>query len=269
VYPDRHWVMYTSNTFSPQGYLLELRHRNQDDPEQLITWRHDERGRSLEREQASETRKLFSYRYDALGRLDSVVLHSAQGGERVVESLQDAADGTKTRILYLIAGRAGESMLDSSSDTTVIMTVFDADDRRIRKVLYDQDDRVIRRLAFRYDERGLLLEEGELVGGSIRGDFRRVYDTLGRRIEADSWRGDGLGGDRRTFTYNERGDIAQEVIEQSSGILGEEIGLQTHTRRFTYRYDDFENWVERTRETIPQTGEARLSMVDRRELTYY
>ena len=131
------------------------------------------------------------------------------------------------------------------------------------------DDRVIRRVAFRYDARGLLLEEGELVGGSIRDDFRNVYryDASERQIEADRRWGD-LGRGRRTFAYNDRGDIVQEIIEQNTGLMMEDTGSQAWTERFAYQYDDG-NWIERTTETILHTGEARLSMIERRELTYY
>lgn len=132
---------------------------------------YDERGRILEKEQFGEepeAHQLFSYRYDPLGRLDRVILRSAQEGERVFESVLYAADGTKTETFYptplddtkrKTTGVCAESMLHLSIDAVVIMTVLDANDRPIRKVLYDDDDRVIRRVAFRYDACGMLLEE--------------------------------------------------------------------------------------------------------------
>src|ERR1035441_6384753 len=186
TYPDHHWVMHTHDAFSPQGQLLERRHRNPEGSHWSIICRYDEQGRIVEKEEASkdlEAHQLFSYKYDQLGRLDRVILRSAQKGERIFESVRYAADGTKTRTSYptpldatkrKTASLAAESMLHLSLDAVVIMTVLDASDRPIRKVLYDGDDRVIRRIAFSYDERGLLLEEGELVGGSIRSDFRNV-----------------------------------------------------------------------------------------------
>ena len=273
--------MNTDDTFSPQGHLLERRHRNPEGSYWSIICRYDEHGRILEKEVSEKpaAQQLFSYLYDPFGRLDRVMLRSAQEGERVFESVQYAADGTKTKTSYptplddnqrKIAGVCAESMLHLSIDAVVIMTVFDASDRPIRKVLYDGDDRVIRRVAFRYDPRGLLLEEGELVGGSVRHDFRNVYryDALGRLIEADRRWGD-LGGARRTFAYNDRGDIIQEIIEQNTGLMREDTGSQAWTQRFAYEYDGFDNWIERTTETILDTGEARVSMIDRRELTYH
>lgn len=282
VYPDHHWVMYTNDTFIPQGHLLERRHRNPEGSHWSIICRYDEHGRILEKKQVGEkpeAQQLFSYRYDPLGRLDHVILHSAQEGDRVFESVQYAADGTKTKTSYPTplddiqrknTGVCADSMLHLSIDAVIIMTVLDANDRPIRKVLYDRDDRVIRRVAYRYDARGLLLEEGESVGGSVRDEFRNVYryDALGRQIEVNRRWGD-LGGSRRIFAYNDRGDIVQESIEQNAGVLTEDIGSQSWTLRFAYQYDDYDNWIERTTETISDTGEPRVSMIERRELSYY
>jgi hypothetical protein len=100
VYPDHHWVMYTDDTFSPQGHLLERRHRNPEGSRWSIICRYDEQWRILEKEHIGEkadTQQLFSYRYDPLGRLDRIMLRSGQEGERVFESVQYAADGTTTK----------------------------------------------------------------------------------------------------------------------------------------------------------------------------
>jgi hypothetical protein len=78
-----------------------------------------------------------------------------------------------------------------------------------------------------------------------------------------------LGGGRRNFAYNDRGDIVEEIIEQNTGLMSEDARPQAWTERFAYQYDDHENWIERTTETILHTGETRLSMIERRELTYY
>jgi hypothetical protein len=224
----------------------------------------------------ADEHQLFSYRYDPLGRLERIMLHSPKEGERVFESVQYAADGTKTTTSYSpplddtkrkTTVVSAESMMLLSIDAVVIMTVLDASDRPIRKVLYDADDRVIRRVGYRYDSSGLLVEEGELVGGDIRDDFRNVYryDGSGHQIEVDRRWGD-IGGSRRTFSYNERGDILQEHIEQNAGILRE---AQTWSQRFAYQYDGYGNWTERSTETTLHTGECRLSMIERRELSYY
>ena len=61
----------------------------------------------------------------------------------------------------------------------------------------------------------LLLEEGEVIDGAIREDLRNMYryDATGRQIEALQRWGDGFGGSRLTFEYNDYGDIVQKSIE--------------------------------------------------------
>jgi hypothetical protein len=281
VYPDHEWVMYTDDTFSPEGNLLERHHRNPRGSEWSITCRYDEQGRILEKMQAGEmqvVQRRFSYHYDPSWRLAQVMLHSHEEGERVFESVRYAADGIRSTTLYPTpldenqrntTSVDGESMLHFWVDAVAIMTVFDANDRPVRKVLYDIDDRVIRRVGFRYDARGLLLEEGELIGGSVREDLRKIYryDASGQLIESES-RWSDHGGRRRTFTYNNRGDISQEIVSQHGGLIWKDDGIQVSTQRFIYRYDDHENWIERTT-TTSSSGKARISMIEHRDLAYH
>jgi hypothetical protein len=279
VHPDRNWVVLTHYLFSPQGRLLEQRHQNPDGSNWSIICRYDDEGRIRGKEQSNQR---FSYLYDSLGRLERVMLRSDEEGERVFESMQYADDGTKVRTSYQTpvddAQRktrsvAVSSVLHVSLEAAVIMTVLDATDQPIRRVFYDADDRVIRRVALRYDQRGLLREEGEVVAGAIREDLRNVYryDALGRRIETIQRWGDGLGGSRLTFTYNQYGDLARKIIEQDAGLQWEdrEPGSQCWTERFRYQYDDHGNWIERTMETVVESAEPRMSVIERRELTYY
>lgn len=281
-YPDHDWVMRTDDSFSPEGRLLERRHRNGDGSHWSHIYTYDEHGRLLRKEVIGGTpddRHVFSYQYDQVGRLENV-LYSAKEAGRTFESVRYAADGTKTETSYPIwpddikrpttVVSAGDAF-HMSIDAVTIMTSFDMNGRPIRKVLYDEDDRVIRRVGFRYNERGLLIEEGELIAGRIREDFRNFYkyDAAGREIEVDRRRGDGLGGERRTFTYNDRGDVVQEQIVVNDGMLSEVAALREWTERFAYEYDLHGNWIERRTETILKTGGSGISTVDRRELVYY
>jgi hypothetical protein len=279
---DHPWVRRTDETYSAQGQLLEQRHLNPDGSAWSMILRYGENGQLVEKQifgAEPAANQLFSYRYDPLGRLERVILRDPQEFERVCESVQYAADGTKTRTEYPTplsetqrrqTGVCVEAMLHVSLDAVAIMTIADASDRPIRKVLYDADDRVIRRVGFRYCESGRLLEEGELVGGRIRDDFRNVYryDTAGRQVEVDRHWGD-FGGSRRTFTYNERGDTLQESIQPRAGLAELGPDPETRTLQFAYVYDDPGNWIERTTQTILATGDRRLTTVERRELIYY
>lgn len=279
-YPDGERVMYTDYTLSPEGHLLEWRHRNPGGPDWSIVYRYDEAGRLLEKVQSGDNPvpwQYFSYHYDLSGRLTQVMLSTPEEGERVFESLRYAADGTKTKTSYpvpLEGAICADSMLHHSTDTFTITMVLDEKDRPLRKILYDIDDRVIRKIGYRYDARGLLLEEGELIGGVIRDDLRNVYryDALGRLIESESMWAD-FGRKHQTNGYNERGNLAHEIVTQYEGSMFRDVLEDSEiipwTQRFVYWYDDHHNWIERKIETIASSGEARLDMIEQRELTYY
>ena len=266
------WAMTMHETFSREGRLLERHCVNPDGSEWSIINAYDATGHLVEKVQGEQR---YSYRYDALGRLDCVILHSAKHEECVFESVQYSADGARTKTVYPIqfdeeqrksAGVASEAALHFSLDAAVIMMLLDGNDRLLRKVLYDMDERVIRRIGFRYDDRGLLVEEGELIGGMIQEEFRNLfrYDNLGRQIEVDRACG-GCGHVRRTLAYNDHGDIVREMIEQ--WVFDED--REAWSQEFTYEYDSKGNWTRRKMETILPMGERRLDRVDRRELAYF
>ena len=277
AYPDHHWISHTDDTFSPEGNLIEKLQRHATGSHWSIVCRYDEHGRLQEKRQSgdvtwAEGEELF-YHYDAAGRLERVMRHSEKDGERLFESYQYAGDGTKRQSLYPAplppnAGIACECMLHMSTDTVVTMMLFDRDGRPATKVLYDADDRVIRRIAFRYDSRGRLIEEGEIVGGRIRDDFRNIfqYDESGRTIEADRKWGD-WGGERRTFTYNEQGDLTEVRIETAS--LLDDPHVEYWSERSRFQYDEHRNWTECVTDTVRSSGEITVSATDRRTLVYY
>ena len=159
VHQDRHWVIETNDTFSPQGRLVERRHRDPDGSSWSIICRYDEQGCLREKEQANQR---FSYLYDSLGRLERVMSHSDEEGERVFESMQYAADGTKTRTTYQTPlndtqrktrSIAVGSMLHTSLEAVIIMAALDANDRPMRRVFYDSDNRV-NKFTYQYDDYG-------------------------------------------------------------------------------------------------------------------
>lgn len=244
--------------------------------------RFNERGQVIEKEQTgnpSAVRLLFSYLYDSSGRLERILLQSAAETERVVESVRYDPDGSRIHTAYPIpldenlrrsSGVSVESALHISLDAVAIMTMFDASDRPLRKVFYDERDRAIRRVGFHYDKHGLLDAEGEWIAGRICEDFRNLYryDNAGRRIGIDCRWGD-LAGTRRTYSYNEHSDIWTERIEVMDGLREEENEPRDWTQRYAYQYDRFDNWTERRLEAVFDSGDVRLTTIDRRELTYY
>lgn len=272
------WVLHTEDVFSVEGGLLARRHRNPGGPEWSVVCRYDSQSRLVEKINTKAAGvEQFQYWYDPQGRLERVMLNGPGAYQRIFESRQYASDGSQTVSTYpwldeakRRTGVSADSALHCSDDAASILTFLDAGGRPTRKVLYDEDERVIRRIGFRYDERGWLLEEGEWIGGCIR-DFRNSYeyDALGRTTRMVK-RWSDIHTEHRTFAYNGRGDVIEESIHQESGLLlTGNPGSQSWIERFTFQYDERGNWLERRTETILQSGETRVSMVDRRQLTYY
>jgi hypothetical protein len=277
MYPDHEWVLRTTTTFSEAGNLLEQRHANPDGSEWQVVCRYDERGRLVERDhQVPEGRQVFSYHYDALGRLERVVERSPAGAERVSESYAYDQAGRKTATVYPDPAlrervhHATAAEFEFSFEASSIMTIFDERGRPVKRVFYDPNGMVDRRIAMRYDAAGRLVEEGEReADGGIRADRRHVnrHDAEGRVIETatDHY---SRGADRVTFAYNEHGDVAEERHDQTAGPAG--LDRDQHwTVSYRYRYDDRGNWVERMAETSLEGGEPVVSTVERRRLDYY
>lgn len=139
----------------------------------------------------------------------------------------------------------------------------------MNRTFYDPNGMLERRVLLRYDVAGRLIEEGEREpDGRIREDFRNLYryDARGRLVEK-AIHHYLLGTHWKMFVYNGQGDITEEKHQRMAGLIDETN--QEWTERYRYQYDDHDNWTERVTETTPQSGEARLSMVERRRIHYY
>jgi hypothetical protein len=276
VYPDRRWLMHTTASYSPLGYLLEERHRNPDGSQWSLVCRYDERGRILERaEPGLAGPRLLTYRYDTLDRLDSVLARSPEG-ERLCESYRYDAVGRKTATVFPDPALrdkvhvALESAFETSTDAASIVTVFDKRDRPVERAFYELNGFVGHRILMRYDAAGKLIEQGESEGdGVIREDLRHLYryDSDGRLVEK-TMHHYGLWMLHQAFAYNEHGDIIEERQRQTGGHCGEEPDQSWRTE-FSYRYDEGGNWVERITHVVLQTSERRLQLVERRRIEYY
>ncbi len=278
VYPDRRRAMHTITTFSTVGDLLEQRHRNPDGSEWSIVCSYDNLGRISQKErQSPEAKQVFSYRYDALGRLERVV-ERTDGTDRVCESYHYDLTGNKTATVYpdptlRDKGNIGvdvEAAFEISVEASSILTIFDEQGRPVKRVFYDPNGTVERRILIRYDAAGHLVEEGEReADGSIREDLRHVYryDAEGRLIEKIMYLY-AFGTHRKMFVYNQHGDVVEEGHQRTAGIVDPGGGGDWNVR-YRYRYDSRGNWIERVAETVLPTGEQRMSMVERRRIDYY
>jgi hypothetical protein len=277
IYPDKDWVTYTTTTFSERGDLLEQRHRNPDGSQWVIICHYDDLGRVSQKEQrGSEAEQVFSYHYDAVGRLERVVAHSQTGAERVCESYQHDLAGQKVVTVYpdpVFRGKISvdiEAAFETSIEASSILTIFDEWDRPVKRVFYDPNGRVDRRILMRYDIAGRLIEEGELEAeGKIREDLRHLYryDATGRLIEK-TMRHHALGIHRKTFAYNGHGDVVEELHQRTAGILDHDHDQDWKTQ-YHHQYDNRGNWIERVAEIVLKAEDPKMSVVERRSLDYY
>ncbi len=70
---------------------------------------------------------------------------------------------------------------------------------------------------------------------------------------------------RRTFVYNDRGDMVRETIEQRAF----DEALEAWSQGFAHEYDEAGNWTHRNMETVLHDGSRRLHRVETRELAYF
>lgn len=269
----------TRESFRRDGKWTEQWHRNPDGSEWSTVRRYDADGHLLEEERGIPRPQIFTYRYDLTGRLVRVDVRSPDGTERVQESYLYYDDQTSVVTLYIDPPLrdkenvvvAADCMLHMSIDAVCIMTVRDSKSRPIKKVLYDVDNRVIRRVLFRYDGAGRLLEEGEVESkDALRADMRNSYryDADGHCIEAELHWG-ATGGQRKTKSYNDMGDLEEERIVPLPGevVLHEIAPWSTH---YDYDYDTHGNWTSRTEQVRALDSDLLIrTEVTRRRLKYW
>jgi hypothetical protein len=273
---EHHFI--TTESYRRDEQWSEKRHRNADGSGWSEARRFDADGRVLLEQRDGFAVQTLVFQYDAKRRLMRVDEHTPDGTERVQQSYLYDDDGTSTvtvyvdpPLLYKNVTVSADVMLQISLDAACIMTIRDSVGRDVKKVLYDSDNRVIKRVLFRYDAAGRLVEEGEIESGSrLRADMRNLYkyDHQDNRIAAEMHWGD-LGGQRKTMSYTEMGDLKEMRIAP----LPTEIGLletppwSTH---YSYEYDTQGNWTSRTEQTRRlDSGLVTHTGVTRRTLKYW
>lgn len=269
----------TRDSFRRDGQRTEQWHRNRDGFEWSIVRRYDTDGRVLEEERSAPQAQILAYTYDLAGRLARVDVRSPGGPERTHESYQYKDNQTSVVTHYIdppLRDRknvavSAESMLHISVDAVRIITIRDSKATPTEKVLYDIDNRVIRRVLFRYDTAGRLVAEGEAEPDEkIRVDMRNSYryNARGRCIQA-VMRWGASGGQRKTMSYNNLGDLEEERVEPlpAEVVLHKRAPWSTH---YDYEYDTRGNWTSRTGQVRGlANGAVTHTEVIRRRLKYW
>ena len=191
---------------------------------------------------------LRRHEYDSSGRLLRMVEHDRLGHERVAETWEYTASGSRTKITFVdpstnrsaIAAWAvdGSDAFYSAPATASLRTVCDDRDRVTELLFVDDRGGTLARVDFLYDAAGHLVEEAytqlellaaamiatmkpaevnalrALIGGEGAVSRRlHAYDANGRRLETVASLFGPLGRDRQVMAYNEHGDRVEERSE--------------------------------------------------------
>lgn len=289
--------------------------RNADGREWSTSYEYDPAGRLTRTrfEDGEGVAGLRTFEYDSAGRITRVLARARDTAERVQETYEYDEAGRKTKSLHVdisaqrpnttyVWGVENSDAAYGAPGAATITTTYDYHDRPTAMLFHDAAGLLLSRVEFRYDGAGNLIEEEQIRENSnlspemlahlnpaqadavrkLLENSRRChrYDDQGRRIETIANMG-AMSKDRKTTSYNERGDRAEEVSEdehQEYGIADNgELSAKPDSRktsraeyRFRYEYDARGNWIVKTGESrFEAEGEFTVFSVERRVLAYY
>jgi hypothetical protein len=231
------------------------------------------------------------YLYDADGRLSYELSLRADGSEGRQTRRFYEADGSYTEEFTVdrthgidaasVPTEGPENPL-SAERASFIRTRRDAAGQPLEMRFYDASGGLLYRFVYYYNAAGVLtdmsqrtgdqplfeLPEGANLAGGVLRDFAALFspdtalstvryrhDEQGRRTEAATWMGAHCI-DRRTFTYNDRGDRSAETRYGSDGQVQSDTAYERE-------YDAHGNWIL---EKVTERGQP-LS-VTRRKIVY-
>ena len=112
------------------------------------------------------------------------------------------------------------------------------------------------------------IEDMNEIRGKLPPEARYKYDAQGRVIEKRER--NMLHEQTTTIEYNDRGDIEKKreaFTDNSVNIEGNQLPQGTDVC-YSYQYDSYGNWTERTM-TVASNGSSVHTSCNRRVLTYY
>jgi len=236
--------------FRADGALVEHHGRNPDGSEHAARYDYDNAGRlvAVTFTDSSGSAMGRRHEYDASGRLLRIVEGDRVGHERVAETYEYSASGSRTKVTLVdpaknqsaVMGWAvdGSDAFYSAPGAVSLRTVYDERDRVTEFLFLDDNGQTLARVEFLYDAAGHLVEEAHtqlellpaamiatlkpeevnalraLIGGDgVVSRRLHTYDANGRRIETVASLFGPLGRDRQTMAYNEHGDRVEERSE--------------------------------------------------------
>jgi YD repeat-containing protein len=236
--------------FRADGALVDHRGRNPDGSEHAARYEYDSAGRlvAVMFTDSTGSAMVRRHEYDASGRLLRSVERDRIGQDRLAETYEYSASGSRTKVTLVdpstnrsaVTAWAvdGSDAFYSAPGAVSLRTVYDERDLVTELLFLDDSGATLARVEFLYDTAGRLVEEVHtqlellpaamisamkpadvnalraLMGGE-GGVSRRLhtYDANGRRIETVSALFGPLGRERQTMAYNEHGDRVEERSE--------------------------------------------------------
>jgi YD repeat-containing protein len=245
---------------------------------------YDGQGRVLT-EQDESGKFAAIYTYDSQGRLTRITgdpdrtttfEYDAQGRKTRIVKSEIKASSSSVNHIYgdPFSGIENHDLSAFPPDGGLVKTSFNERDQAIESQVYDANGDLTSRMSFAYDAKGRVaefslvetnLDDPAASEEAFSDRISYVYDDedrIVRKEERDF-------SERETITritYNDHGDEMEEISTSNSPTGSPE----TNVIRFSFQYDSFGNWIEKT-VSSPATGDkpSMIWSVVRRTITYY
>jgi hypothetical protein len=260
------WV--TRSTYNAAGQLLRRSTEIDARIQSEIVYSYNDKGRLASITNSKEPDNPIAFRYDANGRWSKIA----------VAKPIDLPEGTNAVSRSMDSLFETESTSAGSWEGGSTITLYDEQDRPTEIQAYDAGGAIASRTVRTYDEQGRVLEEkqtmddpvklipakdqGKLLqesgqaaqavrdqltqflGGSEMWSVKYTYDTQGRKIQTLRNTFNHIK-DVITTSYNQQGDVAKEISQNTTTGTGtpEGDGTRTGETVYFYQYDASGNWT--------------------------
>ena len=202
-------------------------------------------------------------------KLESSLTRYERSGKKIDVNYFTGEDELIFRIRHKRDG-IGNIMLDQvidPNDTVIGRTYysFNPKNQLVEVITYDQEQQLENRLHVRYNQDGIVSERS----------YNNRHNTIRRR---EVYTYNDFGTVAVTTVYDENKQKIQEIFYEYDDLL--EVTSQTTfdyfneedpvitVQMFTYKYDDFKNWIQKT-EFIVEKGEYVPVLIIDRDFEYY
>ncbi len=292
-------IVRTVHHYDAAGRLVESQCFKDDQLGSRRVSSYDDRGRLVTTVHADSNGNALTsvtYRYDAEGHKTTV--------ETLPSLDDDVSCGGGSCGASVMFGVDGTEHAHGAPGAVSLTTEYDGDGRAREAIFHDREGRMVRHVVMTRDAEGRLLTETVRFGtspfpppSSVSVEAREELDVLmefvfpQQVLSTTSWQYDEsgrvtetvermgiLGGHRRSFQYDDRGNRVAETMEDRHSGVNMKDGAphvqadETHhtDTRLGYEYDAMGNWTSKSVWTRHGTMvEFERANVTRRVVTYY